>query len=98
MGKKLRLEVKPKKQKWHLICPPKEEADGDILKGAHTEIFGNSRITIDGCLGVYEYKDTYLKLRLVKGSVTICGSGFNIIYFENRLISVKGKISSLEFV
>ena len=48
-------------------------------------------------MGVFEYRDTYLKLKLNKGAVIICGSGFDITYFENRLITVKGKISSVEF-
>ena len=68
-----------------------------MMSSTHTEIFGNSKISIDGCMGVYEYRDTYLKLKLQRGSVILCGSGFDITYFENRLITVKGKISSVEF-
>jgi sporulation protein YqfC len=48
-------------------------------------------------MGVYEYRDTYLKLKLNKGAVIICGSDFDITQFENRLITIKGIISSVEF-
>ncbi len=98
MSKKLKIDCKPKKNKWRLLSFAEEEINREIVSNARTEILGNSRITIDGCLGVYEYKDTYLKLRLSRGTAIICGSGFNIVYFENKLISVKGKISAIEFV
>lgn len=97
MSKRLKIERMKKKGKWNLIKSGQEIIDGSILKGAHTEIFGDGKITIDGCMGVSEYRDTYLKLKLSKGSMIICGDGFDIVYFENRLITVKGKISSLEF-
>lgn len=97
MAKKLKIDCKKPKNKWHLLNT-KDETDGQMLSGAHTEIFGNTRIQIDGCLGVYEYKEEYLKLRLTKGTLILCGCKFNIVYFENRLICITGKISSMEFV
>lgn len=97
MGKKLRIEKSKNREKWDFFGKDDGFADTVMLNSTHTEIFGNSRINIDGCLGVAEYKDTYIKLRLNKGTVILCGSGFDIVFFENRLITVKGKISSVEF-
>lgn len=97
MSKKIKIESKRKKEKWSLLNL-KEESEGDILSAAHIEIYFNQKITVDGCLGVYEYRDTYMKLRLNKGSLILCGSGFNIVFFENKMISIKGKISAVEFV
>ena len=48
-------------------------------------------------MGVLEYSDSYLKLRLPKGALTVCGGCFDIVSFEGTTITVKGKISSLEF-
>ncbi len=96
MAKK--IKTPKKKEKWRILNLSENKLDTEILSSARIEIFGDSKISIDGCLGVYEYKDSYLKLRLVKGTIILCGSGFNIIYFENKLISVKGKISAIEFV
>ena len=95
MSKKLKIEKTGKRQKMSLSC--KEETYGVNFSGPHTEIFGNTRINIDGCFGVAEYRDTYIKLRLNKGMLILCGSGFDIVMFENRMIAVKGKISSVEF-
>lgn len=97
MAKKLKIEKSKKKQKWSILKHTDEILDHSMMSSTHTEIFGNSKISIDGCMGVYEYRDTYLKLKLQRGSVILCGSGFDITYFENRLITVKGKISSVEF-
>ena len=95
MGKKLKIEKEKKKEKWHFFGDSLPEKE--FVSGPYTEIMGNSKISIDGCLGVFEYKDTYLKLRLQKGSLILCGSGFDIVFFEDKLITVKGKISSIEF-
>ena len=97
MGKKLKIEKIKKKEKWNFFRQGGEIIESGLLKGAHTEIFGNGSITVDGCMGVSEYRDSYLKLKLYKGYLIICGEGFDITYYENRLITIKGKISSLEF-
>ena len=97
MGKKLKIEKSKKKQTSIFSKNSDEIFDKSLLNSTHTEIFGNEKINIDGCMGVYEYRDTYIKLKLKKGALILTGSGFDIVYYENRLITVRGKISSLEF-
>ena len=97
MGKKLKIEKGKRKEKWNILNCTDEIIDKNIIRGPFIEMFGNGEITIDGVGGVIEYKDTYIKLKLHSGSILICGSGFDIAYFENNLITVKGKVSSLEF-
>ena len=97
MSKKLKIEKSKKSEKWNISGREKIDSQTAILKGPHTEIFGNSCINIDGCSGVEEYRDTYVKIRLCKGSIILYGKGFDIAFFENKLITVKGEISSLEF-
>ena len=81
MGDKVKL--KKKKSKWKLGGFSEDETARENIGSARIEICGNTRITVDGCLGVYEYRDTYLRLRLTKGTVILCGIGFNIVFFEN---------------
>jgi len=97
VGKKYKIEKQKKKEKWSLFKINSDIFDTDLIKGPYIEMFANSRIVIDGCLGVYEYNDTYLKLKLIKGALVISGSGFDIIAFENEQITVKGNITSVEF-
>ena len=44
-----------------------------------------------------EYSDSYLKIKLPKGSLTVCGTAFDIVSFEGETITVRGRMSSLEF-
>ena len=67
------------------------------IKGAHIEMFSNKEIIIEGCCGVYEYGSDYLRLNLGKGSVILNGCNFDIVCFEDGIITVKGNISTLEF-
>ena len=97
MAKKLKIENSKKKQRWRLLKTDEEYLTMPIKSLSHIEMLGNSLINIDGCMGVYEYSDTYLKIKLSKGSLIICGNDFDISYFENSLITVKGAISSVEF-
>ncbi len=96
MAKKLKLEKGKKKTKWNL-APKSDLIDGSLLSSSHIEIFGSSKIEIDGCEGVYEYTGDYLKLRLKKGALLICGNNFDILTFENKTMAVKGNIKSIEF-
>ena len=97
MSRKMKIERQKKKEKWKLLRYADDIFESNALFAPHIEIFGNSNINIDGCVGVYEYNDTYIKLKLAKGALILCGNGFEISLFEHRMITVKGKISSLEF-
>ena len=67
------------------------------MRGAHIEIYSNKEIVIDGCLGIFEYSESYIKLNLCKGTLAVSGSMLNIVCFENDMITVKGTVSSIEF-
>ncbi len=97
MAKKLRIERAKKKASWNLFRYEDGFIDADMITGPQIQIFGNNKIMVEGCMGVLEYTDTYLKLKLQKGALILCGAGFDISFYEERLITVKGKISSVEF-
>ncbi len=97
MGRKIKIERSTKNTKWNLFKIDSSVLDNDLIKGPHIELFHNNQAVIEGCIGVYEYNDTYLKLRLSKGAVILTGENFDILTFEDKTITVKGKISSLEF-
>ena len=97
MGKKLKIERSEKSTKWNLFKMDSAILDNDLIKGPHIELFYNNQVVIEGCIGVYEYNDTYLKLRLSKGALILNGEAFDILTFEDKTITVKGKINSLDF-
>ena len=96
MSKKFKFKSEKPKEKWKIFSCGDEIAAGAI-KNPHLELFANREIIVEGCMGVMEYSDTYLKLRLPKGALTVCGTDFDIVTFEGTTITVKGNMSSLEF-
>lgn len=96
MSKKFKFKSEKPKEKWKIFSCGDEISAGAI-KNPHLELFGNHEIIVEGCMGVMEYTDTYLKLRLPKGVLTVCGTEFDIVTFEDTTITVKGNMTSLEF-
>ena len=94
MGKKLKIESSKKREKLKLFSTTEFSS---ALEGSRIEMFSNNEAIIEGCLGVYEYNENYLKLRISSGVLVIVGEEFNIVSFGDKTIVVKGKISSLEF-
>ena len=97
MAKRFILEKIKKKEKWNIFGDGEKLSNAELLKGAQIQILSNRRLVIEGCLGVYEYNESYLKLRLIKGALVVCGTNFDISAFENETITVNGKIDTLEF-
>lgn len=97
MSKKFKFKSEKPKQKWRLFNYSDAIIDKNLVKGPHLELFGNRELVLEGCMGVFEYSDTYLKLKLSKGALILCGCNFDIVSFEGSTITVKGRISSLEF-
>jgi len=97
LSRKFKFESTKEKPKVNLFSCGEDFIDTDMVKGPHIELFSNREIIIDGCCGVFEYKDSYVKLNLGKGALILCGTDFDIVTFEKRTITVKGKISSIEF-
>lgn len=84
-------------KKINLIECKNDILDNERLRGAHIEIYSNKEIVIDGCLSIFEYSESYIKLNLCKGTLAISGCMLNIVSFESDMISVKGTVSSIEF-
>ena len=70
----------------------------EILEGeSRIEMYSNKEIVVDGCMGVLEFSDTYIKIKLKKGNAVIYGNGLNINGFEEKTITVSGSLQSVEF-
>ncbi len=70
----------------------------EILDGeSRIEMYSNKEIVVDGCMGVLEFSDTYIKIKLKKGNAVIYGNGLNINGFEEKTITVSGSLQSVEF-
>ena len=92
-----RFKFKSNKTKKKICFKEKSEMPASVLASPHIEAFSNKEIIIDGCKGVIDYSDDYIKLKLKKGSLILCGSSFYIYLFENGTINIKGELKTMEF-
>lgn len=86
-----------KKDKFNIFNIKEDLVNANTVKGIRIEILSNKNITVEGIKGVFDYKDDYIKLKLKKGYLIICGRNFFITYYENETITVSGIISNIEF-
>ncbi len=61
------------------------------------EIYGNSEIVIDGCKGVSDYSESFIKLDLGGRCVKISGASLTVCSYIYEQADIKGEIVSLEF-
>lgn len=86
-----------KKDKFNLIKDSNEILSKEFLNGAHIEIFSNKKLIIDGCYGIEDYQNNYIKLKIKKGYISLTGNDFLILSFENEKIDIKGNFFNIEF-
>ena len=69
----------------------------DIVKG-NIELFGNKQIIVDGCKGVIDYNEDFLKLDLGKIILKVTGKNLVIDSYIYEQVDLKGEIVSVEFM
>ena len=94
--KKFKFKTK-KKDRLNLIKDSSEVLNTELFGGSHVEIYSNKKIIIEGCNGIVDYQNDYIKLKLKKGFLTLSGTDFLVISFDNEKIDIKGNIITLEF-
>ena len=62
-----------------------------------TELISNREASIDGCRGVVEYDENYIKLNAGKGTMTLYGSNLQIVSYNDASLLITGKIERIEF-
>ena len=69
----------------------------DIVKG-NIELYGNKQIIVDGCKGVIDYNEDFLKLDLGKIILKVTGRNLVIDSYIYEQVDLKGEIVSVEFM
>lgn len=71
---------------------------GDLmLCGVRIEMISNKELLLEGCTGVLQFNDNYVKLGVKNGNIILYGKNFDICGFEEKTVTVKGIIDSVEF-
>ncbi len=61
------------------------------------EIIDNKKIVVEGCYGIQEYANEFIKINLPKGTLTVFGSELFLSLMRDKAITLEGNISSIEF-
>lgn len=72
-------------------------ADAKKYSGTKIEMLSNREISVDGCRKILEYNDVFVKIGVREGSINIVGNSLYIPVYEGPLITICGKISSVEY-
>ncbi len=82
---------------WEVLVG-KLELPGEIIMGLPLlALGGNRRLYIESHLGLIEYSDTIIRLRVKQGQVIIIGKGFFIEELQEKEVLASGKIQRIEF-
>ena len=58
---------------------------------------GDYEVYVENFKSIIEYDCKVLKLLTKKGILVICGSGLEIVYYDEEEIAIKGRIEKIEF-
>ena len=61
------------------------------------ELYGNKEIIVDGCKGVTDYGDSFIKLNIGEKNLKISGRELVVTSYIYEQANIKGEIVSLEF-
>ncbi len=61
------------------------------------EMLSNREIIIDGCKGVVEYTENYIKLSLGIGTICVSGDNLLIKSFDSSIAVISGTITDISF-
>ena len=63
----------------------------------HIELLGNREVTVDGCKGILEYDDGFIRLNMGKTVLRLTGRDLVISALSDRTAVIEGYILSIEF-
>ena len=70
----------------------------DLLPGGvKVEVFSNEEAIIEGCKGIMEYNNDYIKINIGRGSIVFTGSDLYAYAFFCETLVIKGVINNIEY-
>ena len=94
---KFRFKTNGEKNKLKIFRYEKASESRKKLLTPQIEMLSNKELNLDGCKGIIEYNDVYIRIKVSGGEITVTGDALNIPVFEGAAITVSGKIKSVEF-
>ena len=95
--KEYKFISKKKKDKINVFDNTHKITDMQKTYAFRSEMFSNRSLILEGCQGVDDYREDYIKLRVKKGYVVLTGNDLNIILFEDKTIRIEGVVLTVAF-
>lgn len=97
MSKRIRLGKRQIKNKISLFSKAVDFPIDAFGKGANITLFSNKEAVIDGCYGIIEYSDCFIKLSIGNQIIAFTGCDFDVSDYTDYSITIRGVIKGLEF-
>lgn len=97
MSKKIKLSRPKIKSKLKLFNTAFQLSNDPFSKLAQITLKGDKEAIIDGCYGIIEYSDCFIKVNIGNGNLKLIGCDFSISDYSEHNITVCGIIKSIEF-
>ena len=55
-------------------------------------------VSVTGVLSIVDFSEDSALLKMRRGKIKIVGSGLSVAVYENKIVEIIGKVSSVEFV
>lgn len=68
-----------------------------LSKNSYIELFGNSKMSIEGRYSIQEYTEEFIKLKLGKSTLLVYGRSLGLHNVNSEGFAITGKISQIEF-
>ena len=94
---KFKFKTNGNKRKLRIFRLSNLSYEKEKMLGPRIEMSGNSEFSLDGCLGIIEYNDVYVRIKVSGGEVTVLGVSLDIPVFDGPAITVTGQIKTVEF-
>ena len=70
----------------------------DLLPGGvKIEVYSNKEAIIEGCKGIIEYNEEYIKINIGRGSVVFTGKELYAYSYFCETLVIKGRINNIEY-
>ncbi|MEG1886514.1 MAG: YabP/YqfC family sporulation protein [Oscillospiraceae bacterium] len=96
-GKKIKINTSSKKNPIRLFSKALEIPPCMTGAGVKIETVSNKEASVEGCRGITEYYDNFIKINIGCGTVCFSGENLHIYSYNDQVALIKGIIKNIEY-
>ncbi|PWM39776.1 MAG: hypothetical protein DBX66_01530 [Clostridiales bacterium] len=91
-------QMQPPKEKKTLIGSILQMPEASLNNMCQIELMSNREALVDGCKGVVEYNEDFIRLNLGNMTVRFCGRALQLRSMSEESVVIEGYIQSVDFI